>query len=486
MYFCNLMGKNNKRLFKRGEELELSIKDMAFGGVGIAEVATEEGQFKVFVQNTIPEQVVKAKVVKSQRRHAECKLMEVLTPSPLEVSHPYQPIPGAPYATLPIEHQHRFKKETTIELFKRIGDVENIEDLLDEFIPSPKSWHYRNKMEYSFSSIEYDLNLKAEVDDSFALGFKHRGTWWAVENLADDSGLFDEELEGKLHLLKDHFKSTNLPAWHPPKREGFFRFFVVRKSMLDNGLLMNLVTTSDPEGKFNVPAFIEKLKELWGDRVKGVLHSVNDDQGERVQSSAGRPELIYGADTITENINGLDFAISMESFFQTNPESAQRLYNKTISYAGELNQSDGVIMDLFCGTGTISQLLAQKSDRKVIGVDIVQQAIADAEVNAERNGVDNIQFYAADVGKFLFEYPEYQGKISTIVMDPPRGGIAPKTLRKVIRLEAPRIVYVSCNPATLARDTATLLENGYHLKKWSMVDQFPHTSHVECIALFEK
>ena len=249
---------------------------------------------------------------------------------------------------------------------------------------------------------------------------------------------------------------------------------------------MNLVTTSDPEGQFDVPAFIAKVQELWGERVKGILHSVNDDQGERVQATEGRPKLIFGAPTITENINGLDFAISMESFFQTNPESAQRLYNKTISYAGELNNNDGVIMDLFCGTGTITQLLAQKSDQKVIGVDIVQQAIADAKVNAQRNGVENIQFYAADVGKFLFEFPEYQGKISTIVMDPPRGGIAPKTLRKVVRLNAPRIVYVSCNPATLARDTATLVESGYEMKKWSMVDQFPHTSHVECIALFEK
>ena len=480
------MGKNNKRLFKRGEELELSIKDMAFGGVGIAEVTTETGQFKIFVQNTIPEQVVKAKVVKSKRRHAECKLMEVLKKSPLEVEHSYQPIPGAPYASLPIEEQHRFKKETTIELFKRIGEVDNIDKLLEEFIPSPKSWHYRNKMEYSFSSIEYDLGLKQEVDDSFALGFKHRGTWWAVENLAADSGLFDEELEGKLHLLKDHLKATGLPAWHPPKREGFFRFFVVRKSLVDDGLLMNLVTTSDPENQFDVPAFIQKVKELWGDRVKGILHSINDDQGERVQATEGRSQLIFGSPTITENINGLDFSISMESFFQTNPESAQRLYNKTISYVGELDTNSGVIMDLFCGTGTITQLLAQKSEQKVIGVDIVKQAIEDAKVNAERNGVDNIQFYAADVGKFLFEFPEYQGKISTIVMDPPRGGIAPKTLRKVIRLEAPRIVYVSCNPATLARDTATLMENGYQMKKWSMVDQFPHTSHVECIALFEK
>jgi tRNA/tmRNA/rRNA uracil-C5-methylase (TrmA/RlmC/RlmD family) len=143
-------------------------------------------------------------------------------------------------------------------------------------------------------------------------------------------------------------------------------------------------------------------------------------------------------------------------------------------------------MDLFCGTGTITQLLARGIDRDVIGVDIVESAIEDARVNAQMNGISNVKFHAADVGKFLNEFPEYQGKISTIVLDPPRGGIAPKTLRKVIAIDAQRMVYISCNPATQARDTETLIENGYRLVKWSLVDQFPHTSHVECVALFEK
>jgi 23S rRNA (uracil-5-)-methyltransferase RumA len=177
----------------------------------------------------------------------------------------------------------------------------------------------------------------------------------------------------------------------------------------------------------------------------------------------------------------------MQSFFQTNPKSAERLYNKVLEYADVAAEDDGQLtMDLFCGTGTIAQLLAQQSSRKVIGVDIVESAIVDARENARRNKVSNVEFFAADVGKFLLEYPEYTGKIHTLVLDPPRGGIAPKTLRKVMNLEAKRIVYVSCNPSTQARDTEVLAESGYILKKISLVDQFPHTSHIESVALFEK
>jgi 23S rRNA (uracil-5-)-methyltransferase RumA len=176
----------------------------------------------------------------------------------------------------------------------------------------------------------------------------------------------------------------------------------------------------------------------------------------------------------------------MTSFFQTNPRSAERLYNKVLEYAGIEATDDGsFIMDLFCGTGTITQLLARKSNRKVIGVDIVEDAIADARRNAERNQVDNLEFYAADVGKFLLEYPQYQGRIGCAVLDPPRGGIAPKTLRKIITLGARRIVYVSCNPATQARDTIDLLAAGYTLRRISLVDQFPHTAHIETVAWFE-
>ena len=178
----------------------------------------------------------------------------------------------------------------------------------------------------------------------------------------------------------------------------------------------------------------------------------------------------------------------MESFFQTNPKCAEKLYTKAIDYIfeEELN-ADDVVMDLFCGTGTIGQILASKNDKvKIIGVDIVEEAIIDARKNAERNNVKGIDFYAADVGKFLREYPNYIGKIKSIILDPPRAGIAPKTLLKVIALQAENIVYISCNPSTQARDTDTLVNSGYQLEKISLVDQFPHTGHIESIVKYKK
>ena len=179
----------------------------------------------------------------------------------------------------------------------------------------------------------------------------------------------------------------------------------------------------------------------------------------------------------------------MQSFFQTNPKSAEKLYAKVIEYALENRQAidNTVVMDLFCGTGTIGQILASKSDNaKIIGVDIVASAIEDAKQNAKRNNIKGLQFYAADVGKFLRQHPEYNNKIRTIILDPARAGIAPKTLKKIININADRIVYVSCNPATQARDTVELINSGYELKKLSLVDQFPHTAHIETVALFEK
>jgi 23S rRNA (uracil-5-)-methyltransferase RumA len=179
----------------------------------------------------------------------------------------------------------------------------------------------------------------------------------------------------------------------------------------------------------------------------------------------------------------------MKSFFQTNPKSAERLYEKVVEYVLEKQETvDGkVVMDLFCGTGTIGQIVASRShNAKIVGVDIVASSIADAKENAKRNNIEGVQFFTADVGKFLLEHPEYNRKIETIILDPSRAGIAPKTLRKVIRLGAKRMIYVSCNPATQARDTEQLIEAGYELKKISLVDQFPHTAHIETIALFER
>lgn len=472
-------------IVRKNQDLEIRILDLAYGGTGIGKLSSPEGEFAVFVENTIPGQLVKARVNKVAKRFAECRLIEVIERSTEELPIPYQSIPGAPYATWPVELQHAAKQRTAFELYRRIGKTPHIESIFDEFIPSPKNWHYRNKMEYSFSAIRYDLDTGDELDE-FALGFKHRGTWWMVENLDRDSGLFDAQLESQLHLIRSWCEGTGLAAWHPPGHHGFFRHLVVRKSVSQDALLLNLVTSDQGLDQFDIHAFDNHCRALLGSRMAGLLHTINRDTGDRVDPLNGSTKLISGKSIIEEEILGLRFEITMTSFFQTNPLSAALLYQKVLDYVNAPGRMPGVILDLFCGTGTITQLLAKLTREQVTGVDIVESAIADARQNALRNGVSNVRFYAADAGRFLLDHPEYSGDISMIVLDPPRGGIAPKTLRKVIALDAPRIVYVSCNPATQARDTEQLAQAGYALKQISFIDQFPHTAHLEAVALYEK
>ena len=473
---------------KRGDQIEVLIEEYAFGGKGIAFQETENGRYVIFVENTIPGQKVLARIAKKRKKHAECKLLKVLEPSELEVENNWQEISGAPFIHVPIEKQRVFKLSSTLEQYRRIGGIKEIDELFDEYIASPLDFNYRNKMEYSFSTIRQDLESGEELDDEFALGFKSRGTWWKVENLDKADGLFDEDFENQLHLIRKELEKSGLPAWHPPKKLGFFRHLVVRKSFAQDKLLINLVTSSQGLKKFDRTAFANFMQELLGDRLAGLQHTINDDVADRAKIENGQNQLLYGEPVVLETVLGLDFEISMESFFQTNPKSAERLYSKAISYAQEQFDLKGeVLMDLFCGTGTIGQIMAdQIEDVKVIGVDIVPEAIEDAKRNAGRNQIKNLDFYAADVGKFLVEYPDFKGKIHSIILDPPRAGIAPKSLKKVIDLGAKQIVYISCNPATQARDAIVLKEGGYELKKLSLVDQFPHTSHIEAVGLFIK
>jgi len=472
----------------RNQIIEVEITGFAFGGNGISRIQTEQGDLVAFVENTFPGQKVLARVDKKRKKHAECKLLQVIERSPEELDLPYQEISGAPYIFVPIALQHQYKKSSTLDLFRKIARVQNIEEIFDEYIGSPLDFNYRNKMEYSFSSIEHDVETGEEKDDAFALGFKRRGTWWKVESLNKESGLFDQEFETKLIQIRQFLQATNLPAWHPPKKTGFFRHIVVRKSFYQDQLLINLVTSSEEIEKFDVQAFSLYLQELLGKRLAGFQHTINDNVADRAKIENGTNSLLFGEAKVIEKLSDLFFEISMESFFQTNPKSAELLYSKALDYVFENNPlDDKVVMDLFCGTGTIGQILSRRSENaQIIGVDIVEEAILDAQKNAERNNIDGIQFFAADVGKFLSQYPEYIGKIGTIVLDPPRAGIAPKTLRKVIDLNAERIVYISCNPSTQARDTETLQNAGYKLEKLSLVDQFPHTSHIESIAKFVK
>jgi 23S rRNA (uracil-5-)-methyltransferase RumA len=475
-------------VFQRGEIVELEIVDYAFGGRGIARVATDDGFYVVFVDNTFPGQTVKAKIDTKRKRHAEAKLLEVISRSKEEVILPYQEISGGPYIYVPIALQEDYKKRSTIEVFSRISSIRDLNERFDEFISSPNHFFYRNKMEYSFSCIEHDLDTNEEKDNAFALGFKRRGTWWKVESLNKASGLFDEQWETILKDVRKYLEKTGLPAWHPPKKEGFFRHIVVRKSFDQDKLLLNLVTSSEGADKFDVQAFSDFLQDKLGVRLAGFQHTLNDNVADRAKIENGSWKLVYGDSIVIEKLLGLNFEISMESFFQTNPKSAEKLYTKALDYVFEEEIPEGkVVMDLFCGTGTIGQILrTRKNDVDIVGVDIVAEAIEDAKRNAKRNGINGINFYAADVGKFLKEHPEYQGNISTIILDPPRAGIAPKTLLKTIDLGAENIVYISCNPSTQARDAETLEKAGYKLEKISFVDQFPHTGHIESIAKFKK
>lgn len=475
-----------KKRFKRGERLDVTIDKAAFGGRGLAKLATERGEIAVFVPNTLPGQKVRCLVKKVRKNHLETALLEVLEPSPDEVEIPYQPIPGAPFARLPIALQEAYKRQTCVDLMQRIGRVDDAENLFDEFISSPAIWHYRNKMEYSFAAIRFDFDKGGDVDD-FALGFKHRGTWWMVENLDADGGLFDAQVETELKRIRAYCEGTGLPPWHHPKKQGFFRFLTVRKSHANDEVLMNLVTSSEGLDRFDVDGFAAYLKSLFGERLAGVLHTVNDDIGDRVRPLQGRSRLVTGRDYVSETLRGLRFDIRMESFFQTNPRSAERLYGKAIEYLKRNGAGRGVIMDLFCGTGTIAQLVGRElTDARVVGVDIEESAIGDARRSAEMNDISNVEFHVSDVGRFLGERPEFVGTIEAVVLDPPRAGIAPKTLRKVIELGAESMVYISCNPATLARDTMELNESGYRLVEYAAVDQFPHTGHLEAVARFER
>ncbi len=471
---------------KRGDEISVHITDYAFGGRGIAKLETEHGHFVVFVDNTFPGQTVRVRIETKRKNYAEAKLLEVVTRSEFETEQRFQEISGGPYIHVPVAKQEEVKQESTLTNFERLSGIKSVRDHFDGLISSPKHYFYRNKMEYSFSSIEHDLETNEELDDAFALGFKRRGTWWKVESLNKASGMFDEEWETKLREIRLYLKATNLPAWHPPKKTGFFRHLVVRKSFYTNQILINLVTSSDEDKQFNVSHFADYLQNLLPGRIAGLWHTENDNVADRAKIENGTSKLIFGEEVIEEVLSGLTFQISMESFFQTNPACAELLYAKALDYVfEEAIPQEKVVMDLFCGTGTIGQLLAKRNPNvKIVGVDIIEKAIEDAKKNAKKNGIHSIDFYAADVGKFLKEYPNYQGNISCIVLDPPRAGIAPKTLQKVIDLGAEHIVYISCNPSTQARDANTLSEAGYTMEKYALVDQFPHTGHIESIAKF--
>ena len=476
------------QVIKKKERLTIYIDDIVYGGNGISKYPNEHTQdFVIFVKNAIEGQTVLAEITKLKSNYAEAKIIEVVEKSDLQKNRNYQKISGAPYYDLDIKYQRKKKKQLVIEVFQQLGGINNIEEYYDTFIKSPKTRHYRNKMEYAFSSIIYDKEKKCDIDD-FGLGFKKANTWWMVENLEKDSGLFDKQWEDSLSEIRAFCIETGLPAWNIPQKKGFFRNLNVRKSYKNDQLLIELVTSSHNIKKFETQLFVKKIIELHNNKISGIIHTVNDDVSDRINYKNVDSKTIFGDDKIIENMLGLDFEIYMSSFFQTNPLCAQKLYETVVEYTS-LNShiEKPVILDLFCGTGTIAQMIAtKKNNSTVIGVDIASSSIQNAKKSAEKNNIKNVQFHNLDIGDFLIQNQQLKGKINSIIIDPPRPGVSKKSIKKIIELNGEEIIYVSCNPSTQARDIKLLLEYGYIIKKFSIADQFPHTHHIETIFLLVK
>jgi len=473
----------------KGQILALEIQDLAFGGKGIAKIKLPNTDhiphatyYTIFIDGALPGQSVEAKIRRKKRRYAEAKLIKVLKPADNEVLTDYQSIPGAPWANLPVAIQREHKQKQVFELFQKFADLD-ISKIFDTYIQSPQLWHYRNKMEYSFGPTDELQNEAGEWEHTgFGLGSKKRGQFWLVENLEKDSGLFDADFESNLSKIRDWSQQQNDSVYNSRTNEGFWRSLMVRKSVHADKFLINMITNV---GADNISPlhkkFTDMLIDLFGDRLKGVFWTQSDDLGNPASKYQTR-ELIYGEPVLTESINGLKFTISIDSFFQTNVYSAEHLYTKAVSY---LHDEATHIFDLFCGTGTIGQIVAsQRPGAQITGVEIIESAVRDAQSNADKNGLKNTRFIAADINKWI--KANTPGADTSVIIDPPRAGISPKVLTRIAEAGPNQIIYVSCNPATMARDTALLIEHGYALQKISLVDQFPHTSHVECVGSYTK
>lgn len=467
---------------KKGELVTGKISSMAFGGKGIIK---HEDSFVIFVENGILGQCLEVRIHKKKKSYAEAKITRIIESSPFEQEHPYQATPGAPWISLPLQKQVEIKREQVFDLFLKFARID-LNLFVDEVSTSPQPWFYRNKMEYSFgptdeSYTEDKEEKKIWSHTGFGLGSKKRGQFWLVENLEKPSGLFDKDLEKSIQTIRQWCEDTNLPVYNQRTHTGFWRYFVVRKSFAEDKFLLNIVTNKDTENIFDTKAFTEFLTKLpWGDRIQGITWTQSTSVGDTTTRYESREQL-FGQDRFTEYMSELAFEVSLDSFFQPNIFSAEKIYAKVGEYVSV--PEGGKVFDLFCGTGTIGQIIAkQHPNSEVIGVDIVESSIENARKNAERNNLTNVTFYANDAGKWMKEHPELTQNIHTIIVDPPRAGIGPKSLEKIIGIQPQNIIYVSCNPATQARDVSTLKEAGYKLEKCSLIDQFPHTPHVECIA----
>ena len=469
---------------KKGQVYEGSVVRVDFPNKGIVCVGDETA----VVKNSLPGQKVKFSVNKVRKGKAEGRLLEVTEKSPLETGRTcslFGLCGGCTYLSLPYEEQLKVKEEQVKRLLDSVLNKQEEAWIFEGIKGSPKAYEYRNKMEFSFGD-EYK-------DGPLALGMHKRGSFYDIVTVADCE-IVDADYRLILQSVRDYFARAKVSFFHRMSHEGYLRHLLVRKASRTGEILVALVTTSqDPwqgetavEGSLDADALITGFKDLLLSleqdgklvgKFAGILHITNDSIADVVQSD--HTELLYGQEYFYEELLGLKFKISTFSFFQTNSYSAEVLYQTARDYVGDLGGSDKTVFDLYSGTGTIAQLMAPAAG-KVIGVEIVEEAVEAAKKNAAANGLDNCEFIAGDVLKVLDEVEE---KPDMIILDPPRDGIHPKALPKIIKYAVDHIVYISCKPTSLVRDLEVFLENGYRVDKAVAVDQFPWTANVETVVL---
>lgn len=445
---------------KKGEILEGIITKTEFPNKGTTEV--EDRRFAI--KGVIEGQKVKFAITKLRKGKAQGRLLEVVEKSPLEDANPRCPHFGAcggcSYQTMSYQNQLKVKEG-------------HVKDLLDGVIKqpyewegilgSPLEWEYRNKMEFSFGD-EYK-------DGPLALGMHKKNSMFDLVTVTDCQ-IVSEDYRKILKATLVYFTEKGNHYYHKMSHIGSLRHLVVRRSITTGDLLINLVTTT--QEALDVEGYVKTLLELpLEGKIAGILHTLNDGVGDVVKSD--ETKLLYGQDYFYEHILGLQFKISPFSFFQTNSLGAEVLYEKARSYVGETK--DKVIFDLYSGTGTIAQMLAPVA-KKVVGVEIVEEAVEAAKINAGLNNLTNCEFIAGDVLKVIDSIEE---KPDFIVLDPPREGIHPKAIQKIIDYSVDSMVYISCKPTSLVKDLEVLQERGYKVEKACCVDMFPMTAHVETI-----
>lgn len=455
---------------KKGMEYTGKVVDLSFPNKGKIDCG-EEGI--AIVKGTIPGQTVKFVVSKKRTGKAIGRLKEVVDKSELENVEPKCPhfgmCGGCSYQTMDYDNQLSLKEKTVKDI---LDNAVKQDYKFEGIIGSPVNWEYRNKMEFSFGD---------EVKDGpLTLGMHKKNSFHDIVTV-NQCQIIHSDYRKVLDCVLDFCKRKQLPFYKKMKHIGYLRHLLVRRTSITNQMLVAVVTTSEKqwEDQTNWQELVEELKGLDLDaKLCGVIHIINDGLADVVQSDETR--ILYGDEYIYEELLGLRFKISVFSFFQTNSLGAEVLYSKAREYIGDTK--DMTVFDLYSGTGTIAQIIAPVA-KKVVGVEIVGEAVEAAKVNAGLNGLDNCEFIAGDVLKVI---DEIQDKPDMIILDPPRDGINPKALQKIIDFGVNNLVYISCKPTSLARDLEMLQEQGYKVEKACAVDMFPNTVHVETVCLLSR